>query len=97
MKDNTSNDPTKNIEVFIVDDGPNFVFDVFERWGTPPNTIGKLTRHYAPWGFVKLALPTQLVPRIVAAISDQTVRADFLACIGSEQSLATMEEIKKHE
>lgn len=85
-------DPTYTVSVFIVDDGPTF--DVFERWGVPPHTTGKLTRYGAKWPpgeYTQLTLPTQLIPRLVESISDPQVQADLLACIGGSKTSATAE------
>lgn len=91
-KDSTIDDPTYTIEIFLIDDAPTF--HVFERWGVPPNTTGKLTRYgapYPPGEYVQLTVPTKLLPRIVASLSDPKVQAEFLACIGGEKTAAMAE------
>jgi hypothetical protein len=92
MANDSKEDPTKITTVVMIDDAPTF--DVFERWGVPPNTVGKLTRYGAPYPageLVQLTVPTKLLPRIVAALSDPNDRADFLACIGGKKTAAMAE------
>jgi hypothetical protein len=82
-------DPTYAVEVIITDPAPSFT--VIESWGTAPNRTANIFRYGAPsppGEYVQLTFPTRLVPKIVAALSDPQVQADFLACIGGMKTAA---------
>jgi len=84
------NDPTYAVEVFIKD-LETLSFTVVESWGTPPNRTANIFRYggtFPPGESVELVVPKNLVPRIVAALSDPQVRADFLSSLGGEKSAA---------
>lgn len=73
-------DPTYSVEVIITDPAPSFT--VIESWGTGPDRTANIFRYGAQhlgehddW-----AIPAQLLPRIIACLSDPSVKAEFLTC-----------------
>ena len=94
MYNEHKHDPTYAVEVFI-QDLETLSFTVLESWGTPPNRTANIFRYgptVAPGECVELVFPKNLVPKIIAALSDPKLRAEFLASIGGQKAPPTGEQ-----